>query len=104
MVFDYISHCTFIGHKYKEQEGSLPDGGAAMHLDEERNSCQPSRPYEFNFSWGSFLLQVEMIWEPQSITQVWPGHSAAATSVTGGTPASLRATSPPQKLTELELG
>ena len=94
----------FIGHKYKEQESPLPDGGAAIHLDEERDFCQPSRPYESNCSSGSFLLQVEMIWEPQSITQAWPGPSAATTAATCGTPVSLRAPSPPRTLTELDLG
>lgn len=103
MVFDYISYWAFIGHKYTEQESPLPDGGATIHLDDERDSCQPSRPYESNCSRGSFLLQVEMIWEPQSITQAWPGPSAATTAVTCGTPVSVRAPSPPQKLTELEM-
>lgn len=73
MVFDYISYWAFIGHKYKEQVSALPDGGAALHLEDERDFREPCRPYESNCSWGPFLLQVEMIWEPQSITQAWPG-------------------------------
>lgn len=104
MLFDYISYWAFIGHKYKEQEICAPDGGVAIHLDDERDSCQPSRPYESNCSQRSFLLQVEIIWEPESITQAWQGPSAATTGVACGTPVSLRVPSPPQKLTKLELG
>lgn len=103
-VFHYISYWAFIGHKDKEQQSPLPDGGATIHAEDERDSWQPSRPYESNCSWGSFLPQVEIIWEPQSITQTWPGHSAATTWVTCGTPGSIRAPSPPEKLIELELG
>lgn len=79
MVFDYINYCIFISHKYKEQENHLPDVGATMHLDLSSRSC------ESNWSMGSFLLQVEMIGEPQSITQAWPRQSAATTEVTCGT-------------------
>lgn len=81
-------------HKYKEQVSPLPDGGAAIHLEDKRDFHEPCRPYESNCSWGSFLLQMEMIWEPQSITQAWPGPSTATTAVTCGTPVSLPAPSP----------
>lgn len=67
MVFDYISHWGCNGYKYKEQESLRPDGGATMHLDDERDFCQPSRPYDSNFSWASFLLQLEMIWEHRAL-------------------------------------
>lgn len=50
MVFDYISYWAFIGHRYEEKESPLPDGGATIHLDDERDSCQPSRTYESNCS------------------------------------------------------
>lgn len=83
-AFYYCMSGSFSVDIYRKKLSPQPDGGASVHRDEPRGILV-RHPDHINpiVAGGSFHVQVEMIWEPQNITQAWPGGTEAAAAAAG---------------------